>query len=51
MTYAVSVCAALASGWLGWRAAKADGKGRIIYLVLAFSVCAANACIQKMCLQ
>lgn len=51
MSYVVSIGAAVASGLLGWKAAGADGKRRIIYLALAFSVCVANVCIQKMCLQ
>ena len=51
MKYIISIGVTIASGWIGWKAGKADGKGKIKYPVLAFLVCAVNVYIQQMYLQ
>ena len=42
------LCTVLA-GTAGYKAGKSDTVNKIKYLALAFLICVANACIQKMC--
>lgn len=44
-----AICTASLTGFLAWKAGSTSDKKIIIYLVLAFLICVANACIQTMC--